>query len=149
MRRGSKGKKRKVRFLPFFFVVLLTAVSVYVLSAFIRIFMNPKSEGGRFDIRVEVLNGCAVPRLAREVSWELRKLGFDVVRVGDAHQNDFARTVVIERRHEKLSNAKKLARRIRCNNILKDIDSTLYLEATLIVGKDYQKLFPGLNLSTE
>lgn len=96
-----------------------------------------------------MLNGCGVPKLARGVSWELRKLGFDVVDVGDAHQTDFAETVVIERRNKSLQNARRLAHKIGCKKILEDIDSTLYLEATLILGKDYRKCFPRLKLEPE
>ena len=150
-KKSSKAKKRKrIRFLPFFFVILLLAVSVYILSVLWRIV--PSFLGSDEDsrpIRVEVLNGCGIPKLARGVSWELRRLGLDVVHVGDARQHDFDRTVVVERRSEKLLNARKLALTIGCTRILKDIDSTLYLEATLIVGGDYEEFFPDLKLESE
>ena len=88
-KRLSKG--RRIRFLPFFFIVLLLAVGVYTLSTLRRVLPSllPSNED-HTSIRVEVLNGCGVPRLAREVSWELRRLGFDVVFVGDAHEKDLA-----------------------------------------------------------
>ena len=152
LRRKKPGKtrKRRVRFLHFFFVILLLAVTVYILSAIWR--LVPSVFGPREDsnpIRVEVLNGCGIPRLARGVSWELRRLGLDVVSVGDARQQDFERTVIVERRSEKLRNARRLAATIGCTNILKDVDSTLYLEATLILGSDYQRFFPELKLESE
>lgn len=149
-RRVSKRKRRRIRFLPLFFIILLLAVSVYTLSTVSTVLRRIlRSNENYVPIRVEVLNGCGVPRLATEVSWELRRLGFDVVSVGDAHQKNFAETVVIERRSDKLVNARKLASKIDCKKTLKDIDSTLYLEATMIVGRDYQKLFPQLKLESE
>jgi hypothetical protein len=149
-KKSSKVKKKRIRFLPFFFVILLLAVSVYILSTLWRIVPSFLGSGDDSKpIRVEVLNGCGIPKLARGVSWELRRLGLDVVSVGDARQQDFDQTVIVERRSEKLRNARKLAVAIGCKRILKDIDSTLYLEATLILGSDYQKFFPHLKLESE
>lgn len=146
-RRVEREKRRRIRFLPFFFIILLFAVGVYTLSTLLRVLPSIiQSSEDSVPIRVEVLNGCGVPRLAKEISWELRRLGFDVVSIGDAHQKDFAQTVVIERRNENLLNARRLAKKIGCKKVIKDIDSTLYLEATLIIGNDYEELFPQLNL---
>jgi hypothetical protein len=69
--------------------------------------------------------------------------------VGDAHQSDFKETMIIERRDEDRSNAIKLATRIGCAKMMKEIDSTLYLEVTLILGRDYQAYFPQLELESE
>lgn len=149
-RKRKKGEKRGMRFFPFFFVILLLAVSVYVLSALFRILPSIlRSNEDYLPIRVEVLNGCGAPKLARGVSWELRRLGFDVVWVGDAQKTDFDESVVVERRSKHSVNAKRLARKIGCKKILKDIDSTLYLEVTLILGSDYRDLFPQLKLESE
>ncbi len=146
----SRTKRRRIRFLSFFFVILLLAVSVYMLSTVLRVLLPGfRGEEDLASVRVEVLNGCAIPKLATNVSWELRKLGFDVVRVGDAHQSDFKETMVIERRAQDRSNAIKLATRIGCAKIMKEIDSTLYLEVTLILGTDYRKYFPELELESE
>jgi hypothetical protein len=149
-RKRGKGKRRRIRFLPFFFVILLLAVSVYTASVLRRVLPSIVQRSEELSIlRVEVLNGCGVPKLARAVSWELRRLGFDVVNVGDARQTDFDETVVIERRDKTLRNAKRVAQKIGCKKIVEDVDSTRYLEATLILGMDYQKYFPQLKFEPE
>jgi len=150
LRKRGKGKRRRIRFLPFFFVILVLAVSVYTASVLRRVLPSilQRSEDA-VVLRVEVLNGCGVPRLARAVSWELRRLGFDVVSVGDARERDFDETVVIERRDQTLKNARRLAEKIGCKKILDDVDSTLYLEATLVLGSDYEKYFPQLRFEPE
>ncbi len=96
------------------------------------------------NIRVEILNGCGVNRLAIRVTNLLRKNGFNVVKIGDAEKQDFSKTVVIERSDENMKNAHYFAKRIGCKNIGKDIDTALYLEVTLIIGKDYKKIFPDV-----
>lgn len=96
------------------------------------------------NLRVEVLNGCGVNRLALKVTNLLRERGFNVVTIGDTDNQYFEETVVIERRDKDMKNAKYFAKRIGCKNIGKDIDSALYLEITVIIGKDYKKLFPDV-----
>ncbi len=96
------------------------------------------------NIRVEVLNGCGVNRLAIKVTNLLRKEGFNIVKIGNTDEQDFEETVVIERNDENMKNAKYFAKRIRCKNIGKDIDAALYLEITVIIGKDYNIIFPDV-----
>lgn len=93
------------------------------------------------NLRVEVLNGCGVDRLALRVTNILRKKGFNVVEIGDTKIQDFEETVVLDRNEEDMSNAKYFAKQIGCRNIDKDIDPALYIDITVIIGNDYEKLF--------
>ncbi len=95
-------------------------------------------------IRVEVLNGCGVDGLAMRARNVILKKGFDVVRVDNAGRQDFEETVVLERANENMENAEHFARQFSCKNIGKDIDKSLYLEVTVIVGKNYKKIFRGI-----
>ncbi|MEO0124331.1 MAG: LytR C-terminal domain-containing protein [candidate division WOR-3 bacterium] len=95
------------------------------------------------NLRVEVLNGCGVNRLAIKVSDILREKGFNVVKIGDAEKN-YPETVVVERADEDMRNGKYFARRIGCKNIGKDVDPALYIDVTIIIGEDYKKLFPDV-----
>ncbi|TET60983.1 MAG: LytR family transcriptional regulator [Candidatus Stahlbacteria bacterium] len=126
-------------------------VLIFVLAAFLisMIIMLTKDDPQEIykknsNIRVEVLNGCGVNRLAIRVTNLLRKEGFNIVKIGDTDKQDFEETVVIERTDENMKNAKYFAKRIGCKNIGKDIDAALYLEITLIIGKDYNKIFPDV-----
>ena len=96
------------------------------------------------NIRVEVLNGCGVNRLAVKVTNVLRKRGFNVVKIGNTESQTFTETVVIERNDESKRNAEYLAQQIGVKNIGSDIDPALYLEVTVIVGKDYREIFPDV-----
>lgn len=96
------------------------------------------------NLRVEVLNGCGINRLALKVTTALRKQGFNVVTIGNTLESDFAETVVIERSDENMANARYFAGRIGCRNIGKDIDPALYVEVTVIIGKDYEKIFKNI-----
>jgi hypothetical protein len=66
------------------------------------------------------------------------------VTIGNTEDQNFAETVVIARRDESMENARYFATRIGCNNIGKDIDPALYLEVTVIIGKDYEKIFKDI-----
>ncbi len=96
------------------------------------------------NTRVEVLNGCGVNRLAIRVSNLLRRKGFNVVKIGNTEKQNFEETIVIERSEESMKHAQYFAERIGCKNIGKDIDPALYLEVSLIIGKDYKKIFPDV-----
>jgi hypothetical protein len=93
------------------------------------------------NLRVEVLNGCGVDRLALKVTNFLRKKGFNVVKIGDTQNQAFDETVVLERGQDNMTNAKYFAKQIGCKNIDKDIDQALYVDITVIIGKDYKKIF--------
>jgi len=94
-------------------------------------------------IRVEVLNAAGVRGLAKRVTWRLRELGFDVVFYGNA-ADTLAKTVVVERADSSLKNAKLVAEAVGCKEITYEPDPDLLLEVTLIVGKDWKKLFKDL-----
>jgi hypothetical protein len=93
------------------------------------------------NLRLEVLNGCGVDRLALRVTNLLRKRGFNVVKIGDTRDQDFDETVVLERGQDNMANAKYFAKQFGCKNVDKDIDQALYIDITVIIGKDYKKIF--------
>jgi len=52
--------------------------------------------------------------------------------------------VIIERRDDEMKNARYFARYYGCSNISKDIDPALYLEITVIIGKDFKRIFKNV-----
>ena len=131
---------------------VLLYLLVIVLAAFLIsiIFMYTREDPEEIrkknsTLRVEVLNGCGENRLALKVANVLRRRGFNVVKIGNATQSDFEKTVVIERSSDDYSNAKYFARRIKCKYIGKDIDPALHLEVSLILGLDYSRYFTDLS----
>ncbi len=138
---GMISSKGKVGFYILTILLLLFGLSV--------IYMRTKEDPEEIlkrnsNLRVEVLNGCGVNRLAIKVTEILREKGFNVVKIGDIKNEYFEESVVIERADENMENGKYFARRIKCKNIGKDVDPALYLDVTLIIGADYKKLFPDV-----
>ena len=93
----------------------------------------------RARIRVEVRNGSGIPGAASDVTAYLRDAGFDVVDFGNAEEFDVARTVVIDRVGAP-ERAREVAAVLRGVPIRSGPDSTLYLDVTVLVGRDA----PGL-----
>ena len=121
---------------------------MFILTAFLisLIFMYTREDPEEVrkrnsNVRVEVLNGCGETRLAIRVANILRRMGFNVVKIGNATRQDFQESVVIERSHEDLRNAEYFAKKIGCKNIGEDVDRALHLEVSLILGQDYIELF--------
>ena len=147
MAKGLKGLPIEMnssgKALLYILLLILTAFLVSMIFMYTR--EDPEEIRKRnSNIRVEVLNGCGENRLAIKVANILRRNGFNVLKIGNATEQDFLHTVVIERSTDDLTNAKYFAKRIGCGNIGKDIDSALHLEVTLILGHDYREFFPDV-----
>jgi len=126
--------------LLFILMLILTAFLISLIFMYTR--EDPEEVRKRnSNVRVEVLNGCGETRLAIKVANILRRMGFNVVKIGNATRQDFQESVVIERSREDLQNAEYFAKRIGCKNIGKDIDPALHLEVSLILGQDYSEFF--------
>ncbi len=124
-------------------ILLLGAFLVSMIFVFTR--EDPQEIYRRnSNLRVEVLNGCGVKRLAIKVANILRQNGFNVIQIGNAHRSDFEESVIIERSDNSLKNAKYFARRTKIKNIGSDVDPALHIDVTLILGADYKKLFPDV-----
>jgi hypothetical protein len=86
-------------------------------------------------IRVEVFNGTGIPGLAREVTERLRGDGFDVVTYGNAAGRDS--TTLIDRAGNHAA-MEALSEALRVSRIETALDTTLYLDATLVLGADWK-----------
>lgn len=129
--------------LLYILLIILTAFLISIIFMYTR--EDPDELRKRnSNIRVEVLNGCGENRLAMKVANILRRMGFNVVKIGNATSRDFLNTVVIERSREDTENARHFAKVIGCKNVGKDIDKALHLEVSLILGQDYTKYFPDV-----
>jgi hypothetical protein len=94
-------------------------------------------------IQVEVLNGCGVDGVAAKFTDYLRRNSFDVVQVGNYTSSNIDETMVIDRIGNR-ANAEKLAEvlGIEKRNIIQQLNKDYFLDATLVIGKDYNKLEP-------
>ncbi len=92
-------------------------------------------------IQIEVLNGCGIPGIATRYTNELRNLGFDVVHSGNFESYDLEKTIVIAR-SDNFDNARRVARAlgVESRNILRETSPYYYLDATVVLGADFEQL---------
>lgn len=102
----------------------------------------------RARIRVQVRNGSGIPGAAAEVTEFLREAGFDVVDFGNAEVSDEPRTVVIDRVGAP-ARAREVAAALRGVPIRSAVDTTLYLDVTVLVGRDAPGLLSGSDGESE
>ncbi|MGI6370402.1 MAG: LytR C-terminal domain-containing protein [Ignavibacteria bacterium] len=93
-------------------------------------------------IQVNVLNACGKAGLARNIQNFLMERGYDVVSIGNYDQ-ELDNSIVIDRLGD-MSSANKVAYALGVDetSITSGIDSTMFVRATVIVGKDYLQLKP-------
>lgn len=92
-------------------------------------------------IQLEVLNGCGVSGLANQFTSALRKNGFDVVETGNFDNFDMQETIIISRTYN-TDNAERVAEAlgIDSRNIIVEASDDFYLDATIVIGSDYNSL---------
>ena len=131
-------------------IVLFSILSIFMLLSFIlRLNSSPmntnlsdKTENRGFNkkIQLNVLNASGEPGIASKTRNHLRQLGFDVVEIGN-YDMMIDSTIIIDRLGDNISSY-KLSKAIGLNEnkIETVIDSSLYLRATLVLGKDFSNL---------
>jgi hypothetical protein len=90
---------------------------------------------------VEVLNGTGRKGAANVVAERLRQRGFDVVKVGNAPERNYSRTLVAERRAAP-AEAAAIARAIGVRSVFPYHNENLLVDATVFVGRDFEEIQP-------
>ena len=92
-------------------------------------------------IQVEVLNGCGVSGIATTFTNTLRNSGFDVVASGNYDSFEVKESIVIHRGGDK-KHARQVAEvlGIAPENVIHETSPYYYLDATVIIGADYETL---------
>lgn len=90
---------------------------------------------------IEVMNGSGVPGLGQKFTNYLRQNGYDVIATGNADRSDYESTHLIARTEGtgKIQNVNTTLM-LEADKLYQDIDSTLQVDLTLIIGRDYQHL---------
>ncbi|HEX6924428.1 MAG TPA: LytR C-terminal domain-containing protein [Longimicrobiaceae bacterium] len=87
-------------------------------------------------VRVEVLNAAGIPRLAQRETDRLRDEGFDVVFFGNARGFHPDTSLVLDRVGDPAA-ARAVAAVLGINQVREAPDTSLYLEVTVILGRDW------------
>ncbi|MFV1988034.1 MAG: LytR C-terminal domain-containing protein [Gemmatimonadota bacterium] len=93
-------------------------------------------------MKVEVLNGSGEPGAAAVIGDLLLEFDYDVVTVDNADNFDYPVTYVIDRSGVG-GPVTEMARRIGADSVALDPDPDLFLDATVILGRDWRALNPG------
>lgn len=127
----------------FSLLLLLLLVALFTRLFYPRIITERSDAGDLISevIQVEVRNGCGIPGLATKFTTVLRRNGFDVVVSGNYTTFDIPHTLVVDRSGN-LENARRVARALGVSDdrILREISPDFYLDATVIIGADYDLL---------
>lgn len=98
---------------------------------------TPAAAPSRDRPRVEVLNAAGIPGLARDATERLRDRGFDVVYYGNAHGFSPDTSLVLAR-SDRPDAAAQVAHAIGISRVLIRPDTSLYLDVTVVLGKDWK-----------
>lgn len=126
---------------------LLSVVFVVLLAALVVRVIYPRTKSERVEapthlisniIQIQVLNGCGISGAASSFTNKLRETGFDVVESGNFETFDVKRTFVIDRSGN-IENARRVARALGIpeSEIIREISPGFYLDATVVVGADF------------
>ncbi len=153
-RERERRKHRAVQIASWTFVAIVVTLVVMVLGQFVtRMWIHPPvtSERERTDmivrkgerIQLTVLNGSGQPNVARKFTDYLRARKFDVVEMSNYKSKDIERTVIYDRVNDTLSSHKvAYALGIDAKNIFVEVDTNAFVDATVVIGKDYPSLNP-------
>ena len=93
-------------------------------------------DAGDERVRVEVLNAAGITGLARAATERIRSAGYDVVYYGNA--SSFGRdTSIVLDRSGRPDAARAVAEAIGVPIVLERPDTALYLDVTVIIGRDW------------
>jgi hypothetical protein len=143
------------------FIILLAVLTLYLLYNFVK---HTTNSGKQDDVKtqtadsssntitkqpssktlqIDVQNATGVQGIANTFMEYLRTTGFDVVEMGNFSTSDIKTSMVIDRTGN-MRNAKKVAQALGIQEkyVIQQINKNYFLDATVVIGKDYQELNP-------
>jgi len=101
------------------------------------------------SIQIEIQNGSGENRVGAIFRDYLKKKGYDVVELGNYKSNDVDKSMIIDRSGD-ARKSQRIAEvlGISGKNITQQISRELYLDATIIIGKDFNELKPYTDKAT-
>ncbi|MCK4524680.1 LytR C-terminal domain-containing protein [candidate division WOR-3 bacterium] len=130
--------------------IIAVLICIIIIFILVKLLMDYHSTMIDKEIlRVEVLNGTNQNGLAKEISQYLKDNQLDVIIISNAKFDTISETIVIDRLKKNCAYGKYVAKKLNCNNIMSDIDSSLYIDVTIIIGNDYKKYLKEKTNGTE
>jgi len=142
-----------------FFIVILAVLTLYLFYNFVKRTTTdqPEEKTPAADttlhgltkqpssktLQIDVQNGSGVQGIAGKVTEYLRSSGFDVVEMGNFAASDINTSMVIDRTGN-MKNAKRVASSLGIAEkyVIQQVNKNYFLDATVVIGKDYLELNP-------
>lgn len=135
-------------------IILITALCIYLAYSMI---MNTSGSRGdnisdtakkqitnqpNLSIQINILNATGENRIGARFRDYLKTKGFDIVDMGN-YKAEVEKTMVLDvigdiRKAKRVADAIGVSQR----NVVQQLDKTKYIDATVIIGKDYTELKP-------
>jgi hypothetical protein len=141
---GRRKRKRRSSYAQKFLILVMAMVlALCVTSVTYGFFIRRGAErGAPGSFRIEILNGTGEKGLARRAAVSMMKRGIDVFKVANADRFDYKESVLIARRRN--DQLRLLGEALGCENVVEQTKRGSFVDATLIIGADYEKLNLGL-----
>ncbi len=142
-----------------FCLIILAGIGLFLKNHFQWGKPKPAPTIDRSKIRVEIINCSGLDKQATRAQEFLRDVGFDVYELRSG-KRVIDKTTIVERVAPDLKNAHAVSEAMACYKkskpipirtikiipeVQKDLDSLLYVEVTLVLGKDCETFLPKIN----
>ncbi len=141
-------------------IVVLAVATVYLAYNFIKRVSPGRQDSGKVEIldtnknqitrqpsgstlQIDVQNGTGIQGLGNKFMEFLRTSGFDVVDMGNFSSSDEKNSFVIDRAGN-MRNAKRVDVSLGISEkyVIQQVNKNYFLDATVVIGKDYNDLIP-------
>ena len=94
------------------------------------------------SIQIDILNATGENRIAAKFRDYLKQKGFDVVDMGN-YKSEQERTLVVDKCGD-ITKSKRIAEALGISqrNIIQQLERSNFIDATVLIGKDYNELKP-------
>lgn len=94
------------------------------------------------SIQIDILNATGENRIAARFRDYLKQKGFDVVDMGN-YKTEVEKTLVLDKCGD-VSKAKRVADALGVSqrNVVSQLDKSKFIDASIVIGKDYNELKP-------
>jgi hypothetical protein len=152
-----ESKKSILNYLLNIVIIILGVLCIYLIFSLVSsTFLNKNksvkdikdstktvTNQPNLSIQVDVQNGTGENRIGAIFRDYLKKKGYDVVNLDNYKSSDVEKTIIIDRTGD-TRKAQRIAEVLGVSgrNIIQQINRDLYLDATIVIGKDYPELKP-------
>jgi len=150
MKLSSWLKNPRVLAIDLAIAALAIVVGYLLYSLVVRHVVSPPVEPERAGketgevIQIDLLNGCGIDGAAGSWAVYLRSRGYDVVEMRNFRTYDVEHSLVVDRTGN-LENARRVAHALGVGeqNIIQQISEDYYVDVSVVIGKDYERLKPS------